>query len=191
MGNTSEVDFLAEVAKLHKEWVRTVRAIGGGDFSEDIVQEMYLKLHKYANAEKVLTNGRVNKGYVFFALKSILYTLRNEQNKIKKVPLDGLVFFNESNTEEQEAFNKVCKIIDNYLYDLQSKAENEEKESYWYDGKIFEMYRDTDLSMRGIAKEIGVSWISIFNTLKNVRADLKNRFQDDWDDYINEDYELL
>jgi len=191
MGNTGGINFLNEVAKLHNEWVRTVKALGGGDYSEDIVQEAYLKLHKYANAEKVLTNGIVNKGYVFFVLKSVLYTLRLEQSKVKKVPLDGLKFYDDSDLEEQKAFHRVCKIIDGYLYELQSKAASENKESYWYDGKIFEMYRDTDLSIRGVAKETGISWISIFHTLKNVKSDLKDRFQEDWDDYINQDYERL
>ena len=28
----------------HKKWVNIVKNLGGGDFSEDIVQEMYIKL---------------------------------------------------------------------------------------------------------------------------------------------------
>ena len=68
MGDTPKVkntDFLKEVAKHHKEWVRTCKALGGGDFSEDIVQEMYIKLYKYASAEKKLKRAYSKKGMSF------------------------------------------------------------------------------------------------------------------------------
>ena len=59
MGKTPElknVDFLIEVAKHHKEWIKTVTALGGGSYSEDIVQQMYIKLYKYAQGKKSFKN---------------------------------------------------------------------------------------------------------------------------------------
>ena len=38
---------------------------------------------------------------------------------------------------------------------------------HWYDAKLFKLYRDTDMSIRKIAKETKISWVSIFNTIKN------------------------
>ncbi len=193
MGNPQIKDarFLNEIAKHHKEWVNTATALGGGDFAEDIVQEAYLKIYKYANADKIITNGKVNKGYVFFVIKSILYSLKNQQNKTIKVPIEDYKFADESDLSEQQAYNKICGLIDGYLVELQNRADDDKKESYWYDGKIFEMYRDSDLSIRGVAKLTNISFVSIFNTLKHVKQDLRDRFQGDWDDYINGDYELL
>ena len=183
--------FLSIIAKHHKEWVATATGLGGGDYAEDIVQEAYLKIYKYANPDKIITDGKVNKGYVFFVIKSILYTLKKEQKKYIKIPIQDYKFSDDSDTSEQEGFQKICDLIDSYMLELQNKAKAENKESYWYDGKIFEMYRDSDLSIRGVAALTDISFVSIFHTLKHVKQDLRDKFQEDWDDYSNEDYELI
>ena len=36
---------LDKLAKYHTEWLRMVKSMGGDDFSEDIVQEMYIKIY--------------------------------------------------------------------------------------------------------------------------------------------------
>jgi len=128
--------FLNIIAKHHKEWVATATGLGGGDYAEDIVQEAYLKIYKYANPEKIITDGKVNKGYVFFVIKSILYTLKKEQKKYIKTPIQDYKFSDDSDTSEQEGFQKICDLIDSYMLELQNKAKAENKESYWYDGKI-------------------------------------------------------
>ena len=61
----------------------------------------------------------------------------------------------------------------------------------WYEKKLFTLYRDSDLSIRGIAKETNISWVSIFNTLKNAKHELKEKFQEDYDDLKNKDYERI
>ena len=70
--------WLKEIADSHSQWVKTVQGIGGDLYSEDIVQEMYLKLHKSVQKRGSHTflfkDGKLQKGYVFFTLRSILYT---------------------------------------------------------------------------------------------------------------------
>jgi predicted DNA-binding protein YlxM (UPF0122 family) len=62
---------------------------------------------------------------------------------------------------------------------------------HWYDQKLFKLYRDTDMSIRKIAAETGISWVSIFNTLKKCKKDLNDKFNEDYDDYLNGDYERI
>jgi DNA-directed RNA polymerase specialized sigma24 family protein len=187
MGETPKLkstDFLKEVAKHHKEWVRTCKALGGGDFSEDIVQEMYIKLWKYASAEKIIKDGILQKGYVFFALRSVLYALKSEQKLVYKEEINDDLLEDKTDHEEEEAFEKFCGLIDSYL-DEREKGKN------WYATKVFQIYRETNLSMRKMAKLSNISWVSIFHTLKNVKQDLRNEFQEDWDDYQNGDYDKI
>jgi hypothetical protein len=47
------------------------------------------------------------------------------------------------------------------------------------------------MSIRKLAKETGISWVSIFNTLKKCKIDLRENFSEDYDDYINGDYERI
>ena len=68
------MDFLTQVAKHHDIYVRNVTNMGAGSYAEDIVQEMYIRLNKYSTAEKCITNGKVNKHYIW----RILYSLSKD-----------------------------------------------------------------------------------------------------------------
>jgi len=52
-------------------------------------------------------------------------------------------------------------------------------------------YFPSDLSIRKIAHETNISWVSIYNTLKLAKEELRETFKEDWEDYKNNDYELL
>lgn len=171
--------WLEKVAKHHKEWIKTIQSHGEYDYAEDIVQESYIALMKYADESKLIdVNGDVRKGYMFFTLRSLFYQYYNKKKLINKVPFDGCwELFDDSNIEEHKAYNDICLMID------------EEIENWhWYDKKLFKLYRDTDMSMRDIASETNISLISIFHSIKNYKEILKNKFQKDYQDYIENDY---
>jgi DNA-directed RNA polymerase specialized sigma24 family protein len=174
--------WLAKVAVYHKDWIKVVQSFGEYDYAEDIVQESYIALHKYADESKLLdVNGKVRKGYMYFTLRSLYYQYYNKKKKVNKVDVDGCwELFDDSNIEEHKAYNEICLLIDEEI-----------KNWDWYDRKLFKLYRDTDLSMRDIAKETGISLISIFHSLKNHKAVLKDKFQKNYTDYIENDYNSI
>lgn len=177
-------EWLAIVAKKHNEWINIVKSFGEKSYYEDIVQQMYIALYKYSSKEKIIKDGIVSNGYIYFTLRSIYFQYYNSKKKVKKISIDNEEYFYEipddTQMDEQIAFNKLCKLIDN------------EVESWeWYNKKLFKIYRDTPLSIRGIANETNISWVSIFNSLKNAKKKIKNKFQEDWDDYENNDFELI
>ena len=53
MGNVLE-----KIAKYHKDWVELAEVFDK-DYAEDIVQEMYLLMHKYKVKEEQLSKSRV------------------------------------------------------------------------------------------------------------------------------------
>lgn len=176
----TDFKWLEKVAVHHKEWIKTIQKMGEYDYCEDIVQESYIALMKYANAEKLIDiDGNVRKGYMLFTLRSLYYQYYNKKIKVNKVSFDGCWgLFDDSNLEEQEAYHNICMLID------------EEIENWhWYDKKLFKLYRDTNLSMRDIAGETNISLMSIFNSLKNHKEILKEKFQKDYQDYLDRDYE--
>ena len=61
----------------------------------------------------------------------------------------------------------------------------------WYDKMLFEIYRNEKTSMRKIAAKSNISLSSIFNTLKSWKKKIKDNVGEDWQDYLNEDFELL
>ena len=177
-------NWLAIVAERHKEWVSIVKSFGEYDYAEDLVQEAYLTIYKYADEAKIIRDGIVSRGYMYFTLRSLYYQYYNNKRKINKVYIDDeentFEIRNDSEMDEQIAFNKICTMIDEHIENWR-----------WYEKKLFTLYRDSDLSIRGIAAETNISWVSIFNTLKTAKAELKERFSEDWEDYKNNDYDRL
>ena len=171
--------WLNQVAEHHKEWIKIINSFGEYDYAEDIVQETYIALYKYADATKIIdTAGKVRKGYVFFTLKSLYFQFYNKKMKVNKVSIDEqFTLFDDSNLEEHEAYNNICLLVDEEI-----------KNWHWYDEKLFKLYRDSDMSMRDIAKETNISLISIFNSIKNYKEILNTKFSKDYQDYINNDY---
>ena len=177
-------EWLAKVAERHKEWIAIVKSFGEYDYCEDLVQEMYLTIYKYANEDKVIRNGVVSRGYMYFTLRSLYYQYYNSKRKITKVSIDDDEFTiqipNDSQMDEQIAFHKICTMIDDHIEDWR-----------WYEKKLFSLYRDSDLSIRGIAAETNISWVSIFNSLKHAKEEIKDKFKEDWEDYKNKDYDRI
>ena len=164
-----EAKWLAKVAKRHKEWIRIVNSFGEYDYAEDIVQQMYEVLYKYANESKIINNGVVSRGYVYFTLRSLFLQYCNAKNKVKKVRLD-----------EQIGYHKVSTLIDKHIDKWR-----------WYDKTLFKLYANSGMSIRKIAKETNISWVSIFNTLKKCKQEVKELFKEDWEDFKNNDYDRI
>lgn len=179
-----EIGWLKIVASQHEDWIKIVNGFGEYNYAEDIVQECYITLFKYAKPENIIKDKKVSRGYMFFTLRSLYFQYYNSKRKITKVSIDDEENFiqiaDETNLEEQEAFNKVCILIDEVA-----------EEWNWYDRKLFKLYRDTDLSIRKIAAETSISWVSIFNTLKNCKQDVQSKLSETYEDFKNEDYDRI
>lgn len=186
------VDWLAIVAKHHKEYVRIVRGWGEEDFAEDIVQEMYLRLLQYTTEEKIVKDGQVNKSYVWFTLRTMFSDFQKNKRRIEKIRIgEGFDILDEDiNYQSFEALEKLLERIE------------EEKDSWhWYDVMLFEVYmknKDAShnrngkgISMRKLSEETGISLISIFQTIKNCKARLNDNVLEDYIDFLNDDYEWL
>ena len=177
-------EWLGIVAKRHKEWINIVKSFGEYELAEDLVQEAYLTIYKYANEDKIIRNGIVSRGYMYFTLRSLYYQYYNSKRNITKLSIDDEEYTyqieDDSEMDEQIAFNKICMLIDDHIDNWR-----------WYERKLFTLYRDSDLSIRGIANETNISWVSIFNTLKHAKNELKENFSETWEDYKNQDYDRI
>jgi DNA-directed RNA polymerase specialized sigma24 family protein len=143
------------LSKYHKEWISIVRTFGGGEISEDIVQEMYLKYN-----DNFIQNNEPNRAYIWI-------TLRN-------------IFLNEIKQKESINFQEKEPIDEQLFQLIMQRANNEMARWHWYDKKLFEIYIYNDLSMRDIAKETNISLRSIFSTIKNCKERLNKELKEDY-----------
>ena len=105
----------------------------------------------------------------------------NERKKVEKVRIGtGFEILDECELEEKEAFNRVVDIVIDAVNELP-----------WFDKKMLLLYGKTDLSMRDIQKGTNISVTSIFNTIKESRQAIKEKCEEDYEDYKNGDYEFI
>lgn len=164
--------WLEIVAKEHKFYVEVVKSFGEYNFAEDIVQEMYLRIHKYTSPEKIVKDGQVNKGFIWFVLRNIYVDYCKQRSKIVKTDInDAILMSDEQNTEAM-----------NELYD---KIEKEIESWHWYDTMLFKLYRDSGKSMRELEAETKISLTSIFHTIKHCKARINAAISEDYYDVLN------
>jgi len=157
---------LEKLYQHHKQLIEYAK-IFDKSYCEDIVSETYLKLHQYSSEEKCFTNGKLNKGYLFIVIRSVY--LQSFYNKfVTQDPIDIPI---EDNFDENYEIE---------WYKFRTKCEAEVNSWDMYDKKLFTIYRDNDISMRKLAKETGISFVSIFHSLKAHKKKLRELFQEDY-----------
>jgi len=175
--------WLKKVAEHHEDYLRIVKSLGVDDLAEDIVQEMYIKISKYCSPERILhENGKVNKYYIRCVLYNLVFDYRKQQNKHKKVNIEEVynLGVEYDYIEETEAYTGLIQLI------------GEEVETWhWYDRDLFLLYWKTGFSIRKLSEETRISTSSIFQTLKYCKKRIRTNVGEDYEDFMNEDYELL
>jgi hypothetical protein len=177
---------LNEVAKHHKEWVGIVKMFGEKCFAEDIVQEMYLRLHKYGEEDKIIINNKVNKGFIWVILKNSFSTYQSKKQKAIKV---DLIETKDLISDYIEIDNYICK--DKALDILSERVKKEIEKFNFYDKNIWNIYMNGNKSMRSLSSETGITTDSIFNTIKKCKKKITIVINEDYEDFTNKDFDKI
>ena len=90
--------WLSKVAEQHNEWIKIVKSFGEKHYYEDIVQEMYLVIYKYSSEDKIIKNGAVSRGYIFFTLGVFIFNIIILRKKLIKLVLTMMNFISKFQT---------------------------------------------------------------------------------------------
>jgi RNA polymerase sigma factor (sigma-70 family) len=175
-------DWINVLCKHHKDWVTIVKSFGEYLYAEDIVQEMYLRIARLKKQEKCVINGKPNKAYIYLILKNShidLTKYRQKNIKVSLYEIDNLTV----EDYEQTMFTSYDKIEDKIYSEIDSWIE--------YDKRLFSLYLKGDISMREISAGTNISLTSIFNTIKNCKEKIRIKCGEDYEDYLNEEYNLI
>ena len=130
----TSTEWLNKVAKHHKFFVGVVEGFGEKFYAEDIVQEMYLRLYKYTTWDKIVKDGEVNKGFVWFVLRNIYVDFCKQKSRIEKCDLNEAIYVFDDSVDKHETHAKNS---------IDYKVTEEIKRWHWYDKMLFELYRDS------------------------------------------------
>lgn len=153
-----------DIFKKHKVWVDIVCSFGcNPQTAEDIVQEMYIKIHKKKQTGLNIDYGDndFNYYYVFRTLKNLFYDLKRKQNKVKIIDIEycNNMSSNDNFIDYQVAYNEIKKTLN---------------KMYWYDKKVYELIEQGQ-SVAQLSRKTGIPYYSLYNTYKKVVKLLKNK----------------
>ena len=176
------------LAKKHSIWMSMVMSFGCDyETAQDIVQSMYIRMHKYVKDEKKImyNDEEVNRFFVYVTLKNMYFSYKTSQSKYQFFDIwehEGVEEFKE------DVFNAA---MDSAFERLLARISDEMSTWHRYDKILSEKYFKSSYSLRDIASGSGISLTSIFNTIRTNKKILKKKFKEDWEDFKNGDYERV
>lgn len=178
----------------HKEWISMAVSICKDvHLANDIVQDMYLRLNKYIdNPEKIIKDGEVNSYFIYITLRNLFYDAKKSQkteiskdySDVESVSLLSALAEIPEETEGNDVMEKA------YLAIFEA-IDKEVSTWHWYDQKLFKLYYYTNQSLRDIASDTKISLTSIYNSCKNYRKIIEEKFGEDIEDFFNQDYDKI
>jgi len=151
----------------HKDWISIVRSFGCNSSSaEDIVQEMYIQLHKDIEKGLDLSYGDdINHFYCYKVLRGIYYNIYKKEAKNIKIYLEDM-----KELQQSEELG-----VDEQLYaERKGQIDAILNEMYWYDRKVFELIA-SGKSVAALSRETGISYYSLYNTYTNAKKFIKEQ----------------
>ena len=174
------MEWLGEIAKHHKNYVKVIHSFGEYFYAEDLVQEMYLRLDRNKRPEDIIVDGKINQYFIHLTLKSIFLNFLKAKKQISKINNLPLEIADVDNSEFYEAQNR-----------FRAKINNEINKWHSYDQTLFRLYLTGNHSMRDIANGTDISLRSIFEVIGECKEKIRVNCGDDYLDLINNDLELI
>ena len=132
----------------------------------DIVQDMYLKVFdELTNNELEINNLIVNNEPHYGVIKKIIKRLiqvksKDKNNNIRLKDLHKEIADKEK--QEENIDEKIDKVL---------------QEMYWFDRKLFNLYRKEFHSIRKLSKATKISHVTVHKTIAKCKQELKNKIK--------------
>ena len=180
---------LKKLSVHHDLWIKMLLNLGCEmSLAEDLVQDMYIRLHDLVKDEsRVMYGEDINKYFVYITIRNLYYQHLKVSNRY-----DFCEFVDDNSEVEAEYNYERDYAADNLLESIKDVV------STWnvYNKKLFELYfgiritkNDVKLtkgkSLREIAKGSGISAGSVFHSIKNFKILLNDELGDEFEGYFS------
>jgi len=159
---------LSLLAEYHNKWLANVNALINDENieAEDIVQDMYLKIHSSKDEviKKAIVDNKPHIGYV----NKVLYNmyLKAQKEESLKTELKD----NHTVEEKQPEINK---------FNIEKKIDEIVNSFYWFDRKLFNLYRKEFHTIRSLSKATKISHVVVHNTISKCKKKIKRKLNEE------------
>ncbi len=159
---------LSLLAEYHNKWISNINALINDEnmHAEDIVQDMYLKIHN--SKDEILKNVIVNDKPHFGYINKIMY---NIYLQIKKEDV--------IKTELKDAHTIETKEPEINKLNIEKKIDEIVNSFYWFDRKLFNLYRKEFHTIRSLSKATKISHVVVQNTISKCKKKIKRKLKDE------------
>jgi|11_taG_2_1085331.scaffolds.fasta_scaffold09875_3 DNA-directed RNA polymerase specialized sigma24 family protein len=164
----TKLEFLNLAYKKHQQWISIVNSFGCNPaVSEDIVQEVYIKLDRLLDNGLDATYGNeVNYFYVYKQLRGTYLNYMKQKSKINMQYIEEIGTPQKELEQSQEEKYDVLQLMKNLDVELEKL--------YWYDRKVFEIIMDGK-KIAELSRETDIGYYSLYNTFTKTIKHLKNK----------------
>lgn len=159
---------LTLLAEYHNKWLANVNALINDENiqAEDIVQDMYLKIHSSKDEviKKAIVNNKPHIGYI----NKILYNMYLDMQKDESIKTE--LKDNHTVEEKQPEINK---------FNIEKKIDEIVNSFYWFDRKLFNLYRKEFHTIRSLSKATKISHVVVHNTISKCKKKIKRKLRDE------------
>lgn len=176
------MDWLEVLNEQHNDWVAMVKSFGEITYSEDLVQETYLRIYHAKAQDRAVQNGKPNRSFMYIALRNNHINFAKQKAKVKKYQIEE--FKMKSHNDPPVEWFEANDI-------LEKKIQQVMEGWHWYDRQLFELLASKKVSMRKLSRDSGISLSSLSNTMKKCRQRLIEELGEDFQDYFNKEYKRI
>lgn len=176
---------MLEKLAIHQDlWIKMLINLGCSlDVAKDLVQDMYLKLHRLVKDEsRIMYKDEINRYFVWVTLRNLYFSYLKDKKKF--------------HTYELKEWDDVTEVVYDYNEDdafsvLMDNIQSITSEWSSYNKRLFNLYFIKGLSLREISKGANIGLTSIHNSIINQRQILKEHLSEDLIDYFNQDFDKI
>ena len=136
--------------------------------SKDLLHDFYIALHSKIDSKKVkindiLYNDSLNKAFIYKMMHNIFIdTIRVDKDLLIDKDLKNII--ESDNTK----YVDIEKVVDDIVNDF-----------YWFDRKLFNLYRKKFQSIRKLSAATNISHVVVWRTINNCIKEIKKKISDE------------
>jgi DNA-directed RNA polymerase specialized sigma24 family protein len=167
---STEVDNILHILiRDEKTWLSMAEEISSGSKvpSKDLLHDFYIALHSKIDSGKVkindiLYNDSLNKAFIYKMMRNIfLDDLRKNKDILIDKELKNII------EADNEPYIDIEKVVDEIV-----------NEFYWFDKKLFNLYRKKFHSIRKLSAATNISHVVVWRTINNCIKQIKKKINE-------------
>ena len=139
------------------------------ELSKDLVQEFYIKILDMKCLDKIVTNGKPNRSFVYTVIRNMFLDIKRKETESIDISNLQIIDIHTDLADRFELENKIDDVLD-VIKQLNSKEDSS------YHCKYLMAYTFSDKSLRGLAEEIGTTNSIVINAVNNGKRKIREEY---------------